>query len=281
VESHVGCDPEKLILIMQAILEKRRQEIEKKDRVKAGILAFLSFSGVVVLCFFLVAFTKSIPPPGEQFVAVGFADVGEVSEASGNVESEVPSETVEEVVQPETAQSESVETPAVEEVVTQVESEVSVPSNPDPVSTPEPDPEPERQLNSRLSNAFNALAQSGGGGSEGAAESGAGNEGADDGRIDGRGVVSGDNGDFSLDGGKIKGYPIQEEIPNKEGVVRVKIVVDKYGKVTSATYDGAGSSTADSELIEMACRAAKTTTWTENLARPIRTGFVTIRFELE
>lgn len=281
MESHVGCDPEKLILIMQAILEKRRQEIEKKDRVKAGILAFLSFSGVVVLCFFLVAFTKSIPPPGEQFVAVGFADVGEVSEASGNVESEVPSETVEEVVQPETAQSESVETPAVEEVVTQVESEVSVPSNPDPVSTPEPDPEPERQLNSRLSNAFNALAQSGGGGSEGAAESGAGNEGADDGRIDGRGVVSGDNGDFSLDGGKIKGYPIQEEIPNKEGVVRVKIVVDKYGKVTSATYDGAGSSTADSELIEMACRAAKTTTWTENLARPIRTGFVTIRFELE
>lgn len=281
MESHVGCDPEKLILIMQAILEKRRQEIEKKDRVKAGILAFLSFSGVVVLCFFLVAFTKSIPPPGEQFVAVGFADVGEVSEASGNVESEVPSETVEEVVQPETAQSESVETPAVEEVVTQVESEVSVPSNPDPVSTPEPDPEPERQLNSRLSNAVNALAKSGGGGSEGAAESGAGNEGADDGRIDGRGVVSGDNGDFSLDGGKIKGYPIQEETPNKEGVVRVKIVVDKYGKVTSATYDGAGSSTADSELIEMACRAAKTTTWTENLARPIRTGFVTIRFELE
>jgi len=266
---------------MQAILEKRRQEIEKKDRVKAGILAFLSFSGVVVLCFFLVAFTKSIPPPGEQFVAVGFADVGEVSEASGNVESEVPSETVEEVVQPETAQSESVETPAVEEVVTQVESEVSVPSNPDPVSTPEPDPEPERQLNSRLSNAFNALAQSGGGGSEGAAESGAGNEGADDGRIDGRGVVSGDNGDFWLDGGKIKGYPIQEEIPNKEGVVRVKIVVDKYGKVTSATYDGVGSTTYDSELREMACRAAKTTTWTENLARPIRTGFVTIRFELE
>jgi len=64
-------------------------------------------------------------------------------------------------------------------------------------------------------------------------------------------------------------------------VVRVKIVVDKYGKVTSATYDPAGSSTPDSELIEMACRAAKTTTWTENLARPIRTGFVTIRFELE
>ena len=63
--------------------------------------------------------------------------------------------------------------------------------------------------------------------------------------------------------------------------MRVKILVDKYGKVTSATYDGAGSNTADSELIEMACRAARTTTWTENLARPVRSGFVTIRFELE
>ena len=58
-------------------------------------------------------------------------------------------------------------------------------------------------------------------------------------------------------------------------------LVDKYGKVTSAAYDGAGSNTADSELIEMACRAASTTTWTENLARPVRSGFVTIRFELE
>ena len=146
---------------------------------------------------------------------------------------------------------------------------------------PDPEPEPERTVDSRLSNAFSALAQSGGGGSEGASEQGTGNEGAEDAKIDGRGVVSGDDGDFDLDGGSIIGRPIQNETPRKEGVVRVKILVDKYGKVTSATYDGAGSNTADSELIEMACRAARTTTWTENLARPIRSGFVTIRFELE
>ena len=66
-------------------------------------MAFLSFSGVVVACFFLVTFTKSIPPPGEQYVAVGFADLGDVENAAGDVESEVPSETVEEVVQPEIA----------------------------------------------------------------------------------------------------------------------------------------------------------------------------------
>lgn len=266
---------------MQAILEKRRQEVEKKDRVKAAILAFLSFLGVVVACFFLVAFTKSIPPPGEQFVAVGFADIGDVLEASGEVESEVPSETVEEVVQPEVSQSEPVEAAVAEEVVTQDQSEVSVPTAPDPVEQPAEEPEPERTVNSRLSNAFNALSQSGGGGSEGDSESGTGNEGVEDARIDGRGVVSGDDGDYDLDGGSIVGKPIQEEIPHEEGVVRVKILVDKYGKVTSATYDGAGSNTADTELIEMACRAARTTTWTENLARPVRSGYVTIRFELE
>ena len=266
---------------MQAILEKRRQEGEKKDRIKAAILAFFSFAGVIMACFFLVAFTKSIPPPGDQFVAVGFADIGDVDKAAGEVESEVPSETVEEVVQPEVSQSEPVESSAVEEVVTQEQSDVSVTKPPETVKEPDPEPEPTRSVDSRLSNAFSALAQSGGGGSEGASAQGTGNEGAENAKIDGRGVVSGDEGDFDLDGGSIVGRPIQNETPRKEGVVRVKILVDKYGKVSQATYDGAGSNTADSELIEMACRAARTTTWTENLARPVRSGFVTIRFELE
>ena len=266
---------------MQAILEKRRREGEKKDRIKAAVLAFFSFAGVVLACFFLVAFTKSIPPPGEQFVAVGLADIGDVAEAAGEVESEVPSETVEEVVQPEVSQSEPVEAAVAEEVVTQEQSEVSVPTAPEPVKEPDPEPEPERIVDSRLSNAFSALAQSGGGGSEGASDQGTGNEGEENAKIDGRGVVSGDEGDFQLDGGKIIGRHILNETPRKEGVVRVKILVDKYGKVTSATYDGPGSNTADSELIEMACRAARTTTWDENLARPVRSGFVTIRFELE
>ena len=105
--------------------------------MKAAILAVCSFAGVIVACFFLVAFTKSIPPPGEQFVAVGFADIGDVAEAAGEVESEVPSETVEEVVQPEVSQSEPVEATVAEEVVTQEQSEVSVPTAPEPVTEPD------------------------------------------------------------------------------------------------------------------------------------------------
>ena len=75
--------------------------------------------------------------------------------------------------------------------------------------------------------------------------------------------------------------PIQNETPRKEGVVRVKILVDKYGKVTSATYDGAGSNTADSELIEMACCAAQHHHMDREPGPARAVGFVTIRFELE
>ena len=77
-----------------------------------------------------------------------------MKEASGDVESEVPSETVEEVIQPEIAQSDAIATPVEEEVVTQSESEVSVPSNPEPVESTEPEPEPERQVNPLLTNAL-------------------------------------------------------------------------------------------------------------------------------
>ena len=76
--------------------------------MKAALLAFISFVGVVVACF-SGCLHQVHPPPGEQFVAVGFADVGDVSEASGDVESEVPSEIVEEVVQEEVSQSEPTE----------------------------------------------------------------------------------------------------------------------------------------------------------------------------
>ena len=39
---------------------------------------------------------------------------------------------------------------------------------------------------------------------------------AEDAKIDGRGVVSGDDGDFDLDGGSIIGRPIQNETPAKK-----------------------------------------------------------------
>ena len=54
-----------------------------KHKRKAGILTAVIFVGILFLCFFLTAFTIQDPPPGEQYVAVGFADLGEVEDAGG------------------------------------------------------------------------------------------------------------------------------------------------------------------------------------------------------
>ncbi|MBT6163086.1 MAG: hypothetical protein HOH92_05245 [Crocinitomicaceae bacterium] len=267
---------------MNAGMELRRLEVEKSNRRKAGLLTSIIFSAVLILCFFLTAFTMSIPTPGEQFVAVGFADLGDSEQASGVTESETPSETVQEAVEPETAASDVVEASAVEEVVTQESSEVAAPSQPDPVKEPEPEPEPEPTASPALTNRLSALHSSGGGGSQGEAEDGTGNEGKDDGRIDGRGVVSGNNDDAYLDDGAVLiGKPMQDENPRIEGVVRVDIIVDKNGSVTSAIYNGKHSTISDSEHIQLAKRAALTAKFAPNLAKPVRLGFLNIRFELE
>ena len=131
----------------QAQLEQSRLSLEKRNKRQAAVLSGLLFAAVLVLCFFLTAFTIQDPPPGEQFVAVGFADLGSTEEAGGVTESEAPSEVVQEAEEEEVAAAEPVpEVPeAAEEVATQEESEVAVNVKPDPDPDPEPDPEPVRE----------------------------------------------------------------------------------------------------------------------------------------
>ena len=118
----------------QAQLEQSRLSLEKRNKRQAAVLSGLLFAAVLVLCFFLTAFTIQDPPPGEQFVAVGFADLGSTEEAGGVTESEAPSEVVQEAEEEEVAAAEPVpEAPeAAEEVATQEESEVAVNVKPDP-----------------------------------------------------------------------------------------------------------------------------------------------------
>ena len=46
-----------------------RLSLEKRNKRQAAVLSGLLFAAVLVLCFFLTAFTIQDPPPGEQFVA--------------------------------------------------------------------------------------------------------------------------------------------------------------------------------------------------------------------
>ena len=254
---------------------------DKKNRIRAGVMTGIVFSMVVLLCFFLVAFTIQDPPPGEQYVAVGFADMGSVDEAGGVTESEVPSEVVEEVIE-EAITTPTVVVPVVaEEVVTQAQSEISIPVE----KTKEDIEIPVVEEPVRTSDAANLIrsnsASNGGGGSDGSS-SGVGNQGNEDGKIDGAGVVSGDFGNYSLNGGSIVNRPQLKEKPKREGEIRMNIVVDSNGKVISAKFDGGLNSTfSDSEHIRLAKEAAMSATFTSDPSRPRRSGFITIRFELE
>jgi TonB family protein len=259
--------------------------VEKRDQRKSAAWALLVFSSLLGACVFLTAFTIQTPPPGDQFVAVGLADWGEAVTASGAHESETPSEKVEEAVAASEASESTQESSTPPPVVTQSASELSIPVTPEPVVVPvkiEPEPEPDPVVSQALSNLLGTMATSGGGGSQGSSDATApGNEGDTDGQIDGMGVVSGDFGEAQLEGGTLVGRPSLDEKPTEEGYVRIRITVNKAGNVTSTRYDPVNSSMRDSEHIALAIRAAKTATFTPNASQPIRSGYITIRFELE
>jgi len=255
----------------QALYEQN----SKMHKRKAGALTAFIFACIFLLCFFLTAFTIQDPPPGEQFVAVGFADLGDIDDAGGETETEIPSEVVEEVVE-ETESEESVVEPVVtEEIVVEESSEMSVPIAEEVEEVPIEEP----VRTSAGANLISVFASSGGGGSEGDSE-GLGNQGAEDGKIEGSGVVTGDFGSASLNGGSLVNPPRLTEKPKRDGVVRMKIIVDSSGKVLTAEYDAKNSTFADSEHIKLAKRASLTATFTSSTS-PRRSGYIDIRFELE
>ena len=250
---------------------------EKKQKIRAGVMTGIIFSGVLLLCFFLIAFTIPDPPLGEQYVAVGFANLGSVDDALGTTESETPSEVIEEVLS-----APSITDPVVtEEIVTQEISEITIPVQQTEVEEEKPVVEPEPVRVSAAANLIRSDAASGGGGSQGSSE-GIGNQGDEDGKIDGSGVVSGDSFDASLNDGSLVNAPRLKEKPKKKGVVRINIIVDSNGKVLSAKFDGGFNSTlSDDEHIRLAREAAMSATFSPNSSIPRRSGFITIRFELE
>ena len=213
---------------------RHQEDLERKERRRAAVLSMVTYVAIVAACFFFVAFQEVTPPPGEQFVAVGMADFGNVDEAGGDRETEVPSEQVEEVVEQEVSESTAEEVAPVETIETQDVSEVDVPTQEEPVETVTEVEDPDPVISDDLSNALNQMfSNSGGGGSEGQ-QQGTGNSGAQDGQIEGTGVVSGEFGDSFLEGGTMVGEPNLDRKPNEEGVVRMKIYVDKSGTVTDA-----------------------------------------------
>ena len=260
---------------------RHQEDLERKERRRAAVLSMVTYVAIVAACFFFVAFQEVTPPPGEQFVAVGMADFGNVDEAGGDRETEVPSEQVEEVVEQEVSESTAEEVAPVETIETQDVSEVDVPTQEEPVETVTEVEDPDPVISDDLSNALNQMfSNSGGGGYEGQ-QQGTGNSGAQDGQIEGTGVVSGEFGDSFLEGGTMVGEPNLDRKPNEEGVVRMKIYVDKSGTVTDARFDATNSTTSSSRLVALAKEAALTAKFSSHPTKPTRIGWIQFNFELQ
>lgn len=257
-----------------------REQIEKKDRVKAAVLAVLIFIGLFILCLFMTAFAIPDPPPGDQFVAVGMADFGNSVDAAGDSESEVPSEEVQEVVEEAVSESNTVESNTAEEIVTQETSDVSTPTSTNTENT-EP-AEEEQTVSSGLSSILDKINDSsGGGGSDGTTE-GTGNQGDPNGNIDGKGVVQGEGIGWALSGRGMVGEPKLSEKPKEKGKVVLDIYVDRNGKVTSTSRNYPLSTTSSDYLFSLAEKAAKTAQFSvKQDAPPTQKGNMTFYFELK
>lgn len=101
----------------------------------------------------------------------------------------------------------------------------------------------------------------------------------------GRGLGSAPKGSDLLDRG-LQGRGLVGDLPrpsyksNSEGKVVVWVEVDASGRVTSATYRQAGSTTSDQRLIDEALRAARQARFTESSA-PVQGGEITYIFKMQ
>lgn len=67
---------------------------------------------------------------------------------------------------------------------------------------------------------------------------------------------------------------------NRGGRVKVRVTVDKQGRVTAATFEPKGSTTSDAVLVDAAIKAAKMARFTESAAF-VQGGTITYNFKLK
>lgn len=144
------------------------------------------------------------------------------------------------------------------------------------------------EINSRVSNAFG----SGGAGTSDSKSTGegvtfpGGNQGSPSGSANssnyGDGGGQGNGISFSLAGREAQLLAEPNYPGNEEGIVVVKVTVDKYGKVTNAEPGAKGSTTYNSQLLNAAKQAAlKTQFKSDGSAPAFQQGTITYRFVLD
>ncbi len=260
-----------------------QDEQDKKD-TRRGWATTLSVHAVLLVVFALFGLTYQDPPP-EMGIPVNFGyeedGAGETSAAPAEAAS-APSASTSEVTEAAVTQD-LVDAAALPEKP----KETPKPKTTTPTTTETQKPqEPEKPkvsdaLSNRLKGGFTNSANPGTGSGQGNT-TGSGDQGKPTGDLQGNGLGNGgtgNSGDYQLGSRKALGRPKPLYDCEGEGVVVVRIWVDRAGVVQRVEGGVSGSTTSQSCLVSRAEEAARKTRWEgDPAATDLQIGTIRYRF---
>jgi len=237
------------------------QENDKKDRNRA-LATTLSVHTVLLIFFFFFGLTYQDPPP-EYGIPVSFGNSldGAGDDAAAPEGSEAQSAAAAESAESDVVTQDLVDAPSVSSEKAKEDKKSEVKPEAKPVAEA---PKASKELSNRLNSKFGKTGGTAGAtGSGQGSTSGGGDQGAPNGSGNGNGTGgSGNSGNYQLGNRSALERPKPRYDCEGEGIVVVRVYVDRSGTVTRADGQGQkGSTTSEECLIRRAQEAALKTRW--------------------
>ena len=252
---------------------------DKKDQ-RRGVITTFSVHALLLLLFAFFGISYQDPPP-EYGIPVNFGNSldGSGDDAAAPEGAEQPQAPTEAVsAETEATTQDVVEAPSVssEKPKKPVEKPVEKPAE-----KPVEKPKPSNELSNRLSNFGKPGGSPTGTGSGQGSTTGGGDQGSANGSGDGNGTGgTGNRGDYQLGNRSALERPKPRYDCEGDGVVVVKVYVDRSGVVRRVEGGQKGSTTADACLIKRAEEAALKTRWQGDAsALELQVGIIRYNFQ--
>ena len=255
------------------------QENDKKDRNRA-LATTLSVHTALLIFFFFFGLTYQDPPP-EYGIPVSFGNSldGAGDDAAAPEGSEAQSAAAAESAESDVVTQDLVDAPSVSSEKAKEDKKSEVKPEAKPVAEA---PKASKELSNRLNSKFGRTGGTAGAtGSGRGSTSGGGDQGAPNGSGNGNGTGgSGNSGNYQLGNRSALERPKPRYDCEGEGIVVVRVYVDRSGTVTRADGQGQkGSTTSEECLIRRAQEAALKTRWQgDPSAKELQVGSILYRF---
>jgi outer membrane biosynthesis protein TonB len=256
------------------------QENDKKDRNRA-LATTLSVHTVLLIFFFFFGLTYQDPPP-EYGIPLSFGNSldGAGDDAAAPEGSQAQSAAAAESAESDVVTQDLVDAPSVSSEKAKEDKKSEVKPEAKPVAEA---PKASKELSNRLNSKFGRTGGTAGAtGSGQGSTSGGGDQGAPNGSGNGSGTGgSGNSGNYQLGNRSALERPKPRYDCEGEGIVVVRVYVDRSGTVTRADGQGQkGSTTSEECLIRRAQEAALKTRWQgDPSALELQVGIIRYSFQ--